>query len=289
MMNTGDTDPTFIETNIPWVFRCIGDDRQMGYLLADYLYRALKLKRVGVIRASNRYGRFGVGKVVDSSRRLGHPIILEMAYPVGSEDFSLQLDRLKQLDVDAIVHWGDAADGAPILNQMRAMGMKQPYFACDRCVSDAFVKIAGGNAEGMACPYPWDPTRSDGKYQAFRESFRQRFGEEAETYAAHAYDGMNMLLWAVQVAGLNRARIRDVLAYRTEPWQGVTGDIVFSSVLDDIGDVFLAKRERGTWKYYSRQDLGIPRGQAASAEGQAAGPPTGETGPPAGLLEGRDE
>ncbi|NIM50998.1 MAG: ABC transporter substrate-binding protein, partial [Gemmatimonadales bacterium] len=28
MMNTGDTDPTFIETNIPWVFRCIGDDRQ---------------------------------------------------------------------------------------------------------------------------------------------------------------------------------------------------------------------------------------------------------------------
>ena len=289
MMNTGDTDPTFIETNIPWVFRCIGDDRQMGYLLADYLYRALNLKRVGVIRASNRYGRFGVRKVVDSSRRLGHPIILEMAYPVGSEDFSLQLDRLKQLDVDAIVHWGDAADGAPILNQMRAMGMKQPYFACDRCVSDAFVKIAGGNAEGMACPYPWDPTRSDGKYQAFRESFRQRFGEEAETYAAHAYDGMNMLLWAVQVAGLNRARIRDVLAYRTEPWQGVTGDIVFSSVLDDIGDVFLAKRERGTWKYYSRQDLGIPRGQAASAEGQAAGPPAGETGPRAGPLDGRDE
>ena len=36
MMNTGDTDPTFIETNIPWVMRCIGDDRQMGYLLIDY-------------------------------------------------------------------------------------------------------------------------------------------------------------------------------------------------------------------------------------------------------------
>ena len=37
MMNTGDTDPTFIETNIPWVMRCIGDDRQMGYLLMDYI------------------------------------------------------------------------------------------------------------------------------------------------------------------------------------------------------------------------------------------------------------
>ena len=37
MMNSGDTDPTFIETNIPWVLRCIGDDRQQGYLLVDYI------------------------------------------------------------------------------------------------------------------------------------------------------------------------------------------------------------------------------------------------------------
>ena len=40
---------------------------------------------------------------------------------------------------------------------------------------------------------------------------------------------MNMLIWAIQVAGLNRAKIRDVLAYRTEPWPGVTGDIPFSA------------------------------------------------------------
>ncbi|HQG48907.1 MAG TPA: ABC transporter substrate-binding protein, partial [Sedimentisphaerales bacterium] len=93
MMNTGDTDPTFIETNIPWVMRCIGDDRQQSYLLADYLYRKLDLKRVGIIRASNRYGRFGVREINDSSRRLGRPIVLEMAYSLGIEDFSLQLER----------------------------------------------------------------------------------------------------------------------------------------------------------------------------------------------------
>ncbi len=36
-----------------------------------------------------------------------------------------------------------------ILNQMRARGMSQPYFACDRCVSDEFVVLAGPNAEGV--------------------------------------------------------------------------------------------------------------------------------------------
>jgi ABC-type branched-subunit amino acid transport system substrate-binding protein len=278
IMNSGDTDPTFIETNIPWVCRVIGDDRQMGYLMADYMYRSRNYKSVGVIRASNRYGRFGVRKVVDSSRRLGHPVVLEMAYPVGSDDFSIQLERLKQANADAIVHWGDAQDGARILNQMRAMGMKQPFLACDRCVSDDFVKVAGDNAEGVVCTFPWDPTRKEERFQAFRERFRKRFAEEAETYAAHAYDGMNMVIWAIQEAGLNRAKIRDMIAYRTEPWKGVTGDIALSSAGDDVGEVYLAKREHGMWKFYSRQDLGLPRGAAAASEGSAAGRHAAEPG-----------
>jgi len=251
MMNSGDTDPTFIETNIPWVFRCIGDDRQMGYFLVDYMYRKLGLKRVGIIRSSNRYGRFGVREVRDGSRRLRHPVALEMAYELGLDDFSLHLERLEQANVEAIVHWGDAVEGARILNQMRARGMDQPFFACDRCLADEFVEIAGKNAEGVVCGSPWDPTRTDPTYLAFRENFQERFGEPPETYAAHGYDGMSLLIWAVQVAGLNRAKIRDVLAYRTQPWPGATGDVVFSACLDDLGDVYLAKRENGTWKYYS--------------------------------------
>jgi len=258
MLNSGNTDPTFVETNIPWVARCIGDDRQQGYLLVDYLYRKLGLKRVGVIRASNRYGRFGVREILDGSRRMKRPVPLEMAYELGSRDFSLHLERLRQADVEAIVHWGDAADGARILNQMRATGMKHPFFACDRCLSDQFVAIAGENAEGVVCTFPWNPTRKDEKLAAFRRAFRERFDEEPETYAAHGYDGMNMLIWAVQVAGLNRAKIRDVLAYRKKPFQGVTGNIPLSAVLDDRGEVFLAKRENGAWKYYSRKDLDIP-------------------------------
>ena len=103
----------------------------------------------------------------------------------------------------------------------------------------------------VVADYSGDPT--------FREAFRTRFEEEAETYAAHAYDGMNMLLWAVQAAGLNRAKIRDLLAYRRRPWPGVTGAVVLSAALDDVGQVYLARREQGQWRFYSRGDLDIPQ------------------------------
>ena len=263
MMNSGDTDPTFIETNIPWTFRCIGDDRQMGHLLVDYLYRKQNYTRVGIIRSSNRYGRFGVREIRDSARRLGKPIILEMAYRLGATDFALQLDRLRAANVEAIVHWGDADAGALILNQMRAAGMDQPYFCSDRCASDEFLELAGANAEGVVCGYPWDPTRRDPTFQTFRRAYRKQYNAEPDTYAAHAYDGMNMLIWAIDTAGLNRAKIRDVLAHRTKPHEGVTGTIPLSACLDDLGEVYLAIVKQGRWRYYSRQDLDIPQGSIA--------------------------
>jgi ABC-type branched-subunit amino acid transport system substrate-binding protein len=263
MMNSGDTDPTFIETNIPWVARCIGDDRQMGYLLTDYLFRKLDYRRIAVIRASNRYGRFGVREVRDTARRLERPLVLEMAYRVGAGDYALQLERIAQADVEAVVHWGDAADGARILNQMRAMGMEQPYYACDRCVSDEFLEIAGDNAEGVVCAYPWNPAADDPDLEAFRVAYREEFGLEPDTYAAHAYDGMNILIQATETAGLNRAKIRDVVAHRPGTYKGVTGEIPFSATLDDLGEVFLARVEDRRFVFHSRADLQIPAGTIA--------------------------
>jgi ABC-type branched-subunit amino acid transport system substrate-binding protein len=260
-MTPGDLDPTYIETNIPWVFRCIGDDRQQNYILVDYLFRKMNYQRVAILRASNRYGRFGVREIRDGARRLNRPVVIEMAHKVGATDFSMQLDRIEASKPEAIVYWGDAVDAANALNAIRARGWKQPVFFCDRVVSDEFLKLAGKNAENIVCTYPWNPERTDSKLAAFRQAFKNRWGVEPDTYAAHAYDGMNMLIWAIQTAGLNRAKIRDVLAYRSEPFPGVTGDIPLSSALDDAGEVFFARRENGQWRYYSRENWDIPRGK----------------------------
>jgi hypothetical protein len=74
---------------------------------------------------------------------------------------------------------------------------------------------------------------------------------------------MSMLIWAIQTAGLNRAKIRDVLAHRAKPYRGVTGEIPLSACLDDLGEVYLARCENGEWKYYSREDWDIPQGTIA--------------------------
>ena len=59
-----------------------------GYTLARRIYTDLGLKRIALLRVNDRYGRFGVVKFKDASRRLGHPVVIEQKYMPGDTDFT---------------------------------------------------------------------------------------------------------------------------------------------------------------------------------------------------------
>ena len=121
-VSTGDPDPTFTETNIPWVIRVISDDRQSGYSLVNRIYKKDRHSRVAVIRANNRYGRVGLKIFSESSVRVGHPIVIEERFSDGETDFKSQLERIKKTSPDAILIWGNAKESALILKQLRESG-----------------------------------------------------------------------------------------------------------------------------------------------------------------------
>src|SRR5271157_351756 len=91
IVNSATTDPTIPETLIPWYFTVIQDDRTQGYTLARHIYTDLGLKRIALLRVNDRYGRFGVGKFRDASRRLGHPVAIEQKFLPYETDFAHQL------------------------------------------------------------------------------------------------------------------------------------------------------------------------------------------------------
>ncbi|UCH61999.1 MAG: ABC transporter substrate-binding protein [Fidelibacterota bacterium] len=254
VMNTADTDPTFVETRIPWVFRCITDDRQMCYLLADFAFKKLGLKRIAALRAVNRYGRMSIDEFRDAATRLGHPFMAELQYEEGDTDFSRQLRRIQSLNADGVITYGNAKESALVLKQMRSMGMNQWFFGSDRMVTKEFLDIVGKNHGNVAAGYPYDPTRKDPEYLQFIKDFRNRFGEEPETYAAHAYDGMNMIIEAIEKAGLNRALIRDQLAAMSN-YEGVTGRIELDAVFSDRSPAFLAILKDSKLEFYTQDEI----------------------------------
>jgi len=252
MVNTGDPDPTFTETRIPWVIRCIADDRQSSYALVNYIYRKKGHSRVAVLRADNRYGRVGIMEFRDAAQRIGYPLVLEVRFADGETSFTTQIERIIKSDPDAVVLWGNAKETAMILKQMRDMGMLKPVYGSDRLVSPEFLRIAGEHAEGVVTTSQYNPTLDIPELKAFNKNYYKRFGQEPDVFAAHAYDGMNILIEAIHKAGLNRVLIRDVLTdLKTfQGYQGITGEIIFDASWNDIGPIWMAEVRDGKYEFF---------------------------------------
>jgi ABC-type branched-subunit amino acid transport system substrate-binding protein len=251
MVCSGDPDPTFTETNIPWCIRVISDDRQSGYQLVNRIYKVDGHSRVAVIRANNRYGRVGLKIFSESAVRVGHPVIIEERFLDGEKDFSVQLGRIKEKSPDAILIWGNARESGLILKQLREMGLKQPVYGSDRMVNPLFLEIAGSQAEGIVTTCQYNPESDNPAYKAFKINYSKRFGQEPDVFAAHAYDGMNILVEAIRKAGLNRVLIRDLLTdLKTfQNYQGITGTIIFDGTWNDIGQIFMAEVSGGRFRF----------------------------------------
>jgi len=247
MICTGDPDPTFTETNIPWVVRNIPDDRQASYVMVERIYKYDKHSRVAVIRANNRYGRVGTLHFNRSATRIGFPVVIEERFSDGETDFTTQLERIRKTSPDAVIIWGNARESALILKQIRDLGMNQPVYASDRIVSSDFLNLAGNLAEGMVTTCQYNPEADDPKLKAFKANYEKRYGQEPDVFAAHAYDGMNMLIEAIRKVGLNRVLIRDVLTdLKTfQGYQGVTGKVLFDGSWNNVRPIFMAEVKNG--------------------------------------------
>ena len=271
VVSSANTDPTVPETTIPWYFGTMQDDREQYLTLARRMYTQLGLKRVAVLRSSSRYGRFGLGKFLDASRRLGHPVVMEQIFQPGDTDYSRQLRVIRSSRADAVLLVGDELEAATILKQMRAAGMKQRAFGAFRTLGDTLLKEAGDSAEGFEAVYPYDPMRQDPRWLDFNLRFEDRFHEKPEQFASMAFDTMNALLDSICRAGLNRARIHDALA-NIDEYDGVTGKMVFDPNLKNVAPLYLGTVHNGAISYrVATMDKEPPPAKETIAQPSAVG------------------
>jgi len=177
--------------------------------------------------------------------------MIEERFNDGDSDFSMQLENIKRVSPDGVLIWANAREAALILKQMRQMGIDIPVYTSDRSVSKEFLEIAGESAEGVVSTCQYNPHSDNPKLDNFNRDYASRFDMDPDVFAVHAYDGMNLILQAIQKAGLNRVLIRDVLTdlYTFQGYQGVTGKIIFDESWNDIGDIWMTEVRNGQFEF----------------------------------------
>lgn len=232
MLTSISTDPTITQHSIPWTFRCLVDDQPQGRAIAKYVFETKKYAKVCTMWFNNKYGRMGIQELRNIARRLGHPVLYDLSFNPGDTDFTSQLAKVKESGAEALVLWGLYKEIAAIVRQAREMGITAELIGGDGFVSQAFLDQAGPAAEGVVATYPYDIDDAAPHNRAFVAAFTAEYGHAPDSFGAHGYDAMNVLLAAVEKGGQNRARVRDALAATTD-FAGVTGPITFDNVGND--------------------------------------------------------
>jgi len=235
----GCTDPSLTKINIPWVFRCMPDDDAQAYLLARYVLDVRGHTRVVGISANEHYGRIGMQAFEKVTRRRGRPLLLSLQYNIRDKDFEPQLDRIERVRAQAVAIWGEPPEAALLVRRLRERGMRAEIFAGSGLCSSEFLRVAGPYAEGVVAACIYDPDRNDPSARVFTARFPERYGEAPDAYAAYAYDGAQMVVRAIRRAGLNRAKIRDMLA-ADSICRGVVGEIRFDGSGSNVSPPMLA-------------------------------------------------
>jgi len=233
LMSTVGTNPKITQGGYKGVFRIVASDSQVGGAMANYGARELKLKNVGVI---DDRSAFGTGIATEFKRQAqaagmkiaGHEFTSEKA-----SDFAAILTALRAKKVDAIFFGGYAPQAAPMVRQMKALGLNVPLLGGDTLCSPEMAKLGGAAVgDNVRCAQAGAIIAKQATGPAFLAKYKERFKREPDVYAPSFYDQTMFIAQAMQAANsLEPAAVSAQL--RTLTHQGVVGSYGY----DDKGNL----------------------------------------------------
>ncbi len=208
-----------------WIFRACFMDLFQGEVGAQFALNDLRVKNVALlIDNSGDYAK-GLGdaftKVFTAG---GGNIVGTENYVAGDTDFKAVLNRIKNMNPDAIYVPGYYNEVGAIIKQAREAGITVPIFGGDGFNGNETTKIAGKN--NMTEVYYSDHVATDDPaLQEFIKQYEAEYGAKPTGFAALGYDTAKMFIAAIENAGSADGKaIRDALE-NLKDLQGVTGAI----------------------------------------------------------------
>lgn len=238
------TNPFITRVNFRYSFRCLSDDDIQAAKLANHTSNILKLRRVGILHDSNKYGSQGARTYKAIAESIGQIIVANEAFDSGTTNFQTQLQIIKGSNPDGLLIWGLARESALALRQAREIGMNIPAFGGDGMAPNAFIDLAGTSAEGVVLTFPFNPLNPSERAKQFLSDYRRAFGMEADSFSAHGFDAMTILAQAIKNSNGDGVSIRDALS-KISVYEGVTGKGGFDQFGNETRPVELAVVKAG--------------------------------------------
>ena len=244
------TNPLVTEGN-PWYFRVCFIDPFQGTVLANYATDTLQAKTAAMLVCNGNAYSVGLANYFkEAFIANGGEIVEEQAYQTGDQDFTAQLNTIKQAAPDVILCPGEYAEVGLALKQARELGIETPFMGGDTVDVPEFVEF-GKLVEGTTVSTHFDANATvTEETTTFINAFKAAFPDkEPSAFAALGYDAYLLALDAIKRAGsADSDKITGALAM-TEGFMGATGIITLDSERNAIKSAVIKQVKDGKWVF----------------------------------------
>jgi branched-chain amino acid transport system substrate-binding protein len=210
----------------PYFFNSIGLDEVMGTKLAKFAMEDTGAKRFASITVNNPFGigiEIWTKKYVEAN---GGQVVTMVRYDERKPDYRAEIERLFSKSPEAIFFTAYGTESKLILKQAYEMGLtpRKGWWAdyLTMWVNEVIPESAEG-VKGLESGIGF------GKYDQYREAYKNRYGKEPMTaFGAYGYDAVWLVAMAMNFANSTKADdIKDALPRVSKIYYGATGDKTF--------------------------------------------------------------
>ena len=229
-------------------FRVMTNDAQQGKVLGEFAAKNLGAKKIAVIDDRSTYGQGLADEFAKAAQSGGAQIVAREYTTDKAVDFTAVLTSIKGKQPDLVFFGGMDPQGAPMLKQLKALGLPAKFMMGDGGYTPKLIENAGAAAEGAYASLPGVPLEQMPGGKDFSQRYQAKFNQPIQLYAPFCYDAVNIMIAAMQKAGS-----AEPAKYLTElakiEHDGVTAKISFDEKGDIKGGaVTLYQVQQGKWQ-----------------------------------------
>jgi branched-chain amino acid transport system substrate-binding protein len=184
------------ESDNPYIFRFLPNDREIKVAHARYVVEKLNKKKIALVGDLTAYGQGGFKLLQEYFSKLGVKPVLEDSVAPDAKDMSPLLRKIRDSGADVIVIHTVAQPMALIVKQARVAGIDLPIVNGSSIVEPHITssfepkELANVCAETPSVP----AARAPAEMKAWADAYKAKFGLEPDGLALGQYDGVTMAL-----------------------------------------------------------------------------------------------
>lgn len=248
MITPSGTETNLTTTGGEFVFRTCYIDATQGEVIAKYSTENLGAKTMAVLYNKDSDYSIGIAEAAKAQfESNGGKVVEYVSYNEGDKDFSAQLTNIKGSNPDVLVLPDYYSVVGVIADQARKIGITSQLMGGDGWDSPELVKIGGDAVEGAFFVNHYSPNDTDEAVQEFVNSYKEKYGQTPDAFAALSYSTLQLFEEAITKAGSTDGEaVKEAL--KNIAGETISGNIKFDENRNPQKSVSIIKIENGEAK-----------------------------------------